>query len=318
MILCDAIRLRTHFILLSATTALACQIPACGHRAAQTAAVPANSPPSEALQRGPIRYFDTRSATELAGVGVQQRLASAEYLLLGELHDNPAHHRAQAQLLQTSLHAAPKSSVFFEMLEPAQEAFAQGYLARSEPASGFGAAVQWAKGWPPFSEYLPIVDVIVAQKLAVYAANLAKTDVRAIAMGTRDVVLPPMSSALEAELATEIDEGHCGMLPKEQLAPMAKAQRARDLAMAESMIRIDGPRVLIAGRGHTRNDRGVGFVLRAMGKRNVLTIGLFEGSRDTSLAALASQYDIIGVTAGPDSARKDPCEAFRKQQSARE
>jgi hypothetical protein len=54
----------------------------------------------------------------------------------------------------------------------------------------------------------------------------------------------------EAELAREIDEGHCGALPDSMLEGLARAQRARDAVMADTLARA-GPAgaVLIAGDG---------------------------------------------------------------------
>jgi uncharacterized iron-regulated protein len=261
-----------------------------------------------------VRYIDTATRSPVTEAALQQRLQAATHVLLGELHDNPKHHRAQAQLLTWSLKVASKRAVLFEMLEPAQESAAQMYLAHAGPAAGFGAAASWQKGWPPFVQYEPIVDVIVANRLSVYSANLPKADARAIAMGRKDVTVPPLDKAQEESLAREIDEGHCGMLPKDHSAPMAKAQRARDLAMAEAMLRAAGPTALIAGRGHVRKDRGVPFVLRSIASANAnsIAIGLFEEGTPLDLSALALEYDIVGITPAPTEEREDPCLAFRK------
>jgi uncharacterized iron-regulated protein len=200
------------------------------------------------------------------------------------------------------------------MLEPDQEPAAQGYMAQSSTSEGFGTAVRWTAGWPPYSEYEPIIRVMLANKLRVFAANLPKADVKAIAMGkgTAGLVLPGMTPEQEASLLTEIEDGHCGMLPKEHLPAMANAQRARDVAMASAMQRVEGKHVLIAGRGHTRLDRGVGYVLRTLGQNAVLSIGLFEDEPTLPLAELAAEYDIIGITPVLPTPRPDPCAAFRK------
>jgi uncharacterized iron-regulated protein len=279
---------------------------------------PAQAPPAvAAVVQSRIHYVDPSTGSDLSPAEVQRRLAGSDYVLLGELHDNPYHHQVQAELLR-AVQKPGKTAVFFEMLEPVQEAPAQAYLKQGGAAPGFGIAVHWEPGWPVFSEYQPIFDVMIQSRMSVYSANLAKADMKAIAMGARDVVLPPMLPDQEAALAIEIEEGHCGMLPKQHLAPMANAQRARDLAMAEAMVKVEGLHVLIAGRGHTRKDRGVAFVLRAMGKSKVVSIGLFEESAELSAPALAAQYDIIGITPAPHAARPDPCEAFRKQHGSRE
>jgi uncharacterized iron-regulated protein len=261
-----------------------------------------------------VRYIDMATRSPITEAALAQRLQAATHVLLGELHDNPKHHHAQAQLLMWLLQASPKRAVLFEMLEPSQESAAQTYLAHAGSAAGFGEAASWQKGWPPFVQYEPILDVVVANHLSVYAANLPRADAKAIAMGSKEVTVPPLDKAQEESLAREIDEGHCGMLPKDHSAPMAKAQRARDLAMAEAMLRAGGPTVLIAGRGHVRKDRGVPFVIRSIANANTssIAIGLFEEGTPLDLGALALEYDIVGITPAPTEAREDPCLAFRK------
>jgi uncharacterized iron-regulated protein len=257
---------------------------------------------------------------------LQSRLNAAEHVLLGELHDNPYHHQAQAELLRLALRHGPRA-VLMEMLEPVQEGKAQAYLATAyaapsnegarsadTTAAGFGEAVAWQKGWPPFAEYQPILHAVTQNRLQVYAANLPKAEVKAIAMGTLELSLPALAKPQADSLLAEIDEGHCGMLPQEHLPAMAKAQRARDLAMASAMLRLGRSTVLIAGRGHTRKDRGVPFVLQTLrpGSQTV-ALAMIEEGQESNLAELAAQFDVVGITKPPSTPRKDPCEAFHKK-----
>ena len=105
-----------------------------------------------------------------------------------------------------------------------------------------------------------------------------------------------------------IDAGHCRALPQSQHAPMALAQRARDAAFAQAMLRAPaGTRVvLIAGNGHVRSDIGVPHYLRAAGveRARIAAIGFIEPGDD------AVAYDISRVT--PAAPRDDPCKAFRR------
>ncbi|MCG8405668.1 MAG: ChaN family lipoprotein, partial [Phycisphaerales bacterium] len=74
-----------------------------------------------------------------------------------------------------------------------------------------------------------------------------------------DLVFPePMLEALLLEL----EISHCNLVPKRALHPMVTVQRARDGSMARAMLDAgSGGAVLIAGKGHVRNDRAVPFVL---------------------------------------------------------
>jgi uncharacterized iron-regulated protein len=55
---------------------------------------------------------DFRSPSQLTAA-----LENARYLILGETHDNPDHHRLQAQLLAIFLAQHPAAQVGFEMLD---------------------------------------------------------------------------------------------------------------------------------------------------------------------------------------------------------
>jgi uncharacterized iron-regulated protein len=294
-------------------------VPACQPKLASH---PSPPPPSIAQGEAIVtRYINPATGANMAESELRARLGTATHVLLGELHDNPYHHLAQAELLRLSLGTGARA-VFMEMLEPQQEGKAQTYLASAYTggalapdaiAAGFGAAVEWQKGWPPFTEYQPILDAVTLNRLQVYAANLPKAEVKAIALGTRDVSLPAMSQAQSVALLSEIAEGHCGMLPEEHLAPMAKAQRARDLAMAEAMLRAARPTALIAGRGHTRKDRGVPFVLQSLRPGvHSFSIAMVEEGQAQNLADLSAQFDAIGVTKAPSTPRKDPCAVFHR------
>jgi uncharacterized iron-regulated protein len=57
-----------------------------------------------------------------------------------------------------------------------------------------------------------------------------------------------------------IRDGHCGLLPESQIAPMTRIQIARDIRMAHALERARLPGktvVLLAGGGHVLRDRGV-------------------------------------------------------------
>jgi uncharacterized iron-regulated protein len=276
-------------------------------------------PAASRLHAAPMRLVDTQTKREVSLEELATRLAKSDYVLIGELHDNPHHHRAQAQILEL-IARTRKPQVLFEMLVPSQQARAQAYLASGGVAAGFGTAVNWESGFAPFAEYQPILEIVVQYKLQVHAANLEAAQLRAIAKGGPAPMLPVLSAALQLDLQKEIGTAHCGMLPEQHLEPMAQAQRTRDLAMANAMLEAHAssagnPAVLIAGRGHTRRDRGVPYVLATLTTESKrLSIALLEHAPSEAtdaeqLAEFASQADIVGFA--PSVEREDQCEAFR-------
>src|SRR6478609_1191773 len=194
------------------------------------------------------------------------RAATARFVLLGERHDNPDHHRLQARVLSELVKNGRHPAVVLEMLEIEQQPAIDSYVAQpGANAAGFGAALGWEKtSWPPFADYQPIFEVAFASTLPIKAGNVAQADAKALVRQgvsslsseraqqlrlDRDLPAP-----LEAPLLDELRASHCGQLPENMLKPMVLAQRARDAQMAlvlESTAAEEGA-VLIAGGGHAR------------------------------------------------------------------
>src|SRR5512145_3183951 len=61
------------------------------------------------------RIWDTRAGRFVIPTQLVGELARARYVLLGERHDNPDHHRVQATLVRALLAAGRRPAVAFEM-----------------------------------------------------------------------------------------------------------------------------------------------------------------------------------------------------------
>jgi uncharacterized iron-regulated protein len=253
----------------------------------------------------------------------------ADFILLGEQHDNPDHHRLQAKLVAAVVHAGLRPTVALEMLEPDDDAIVSRY--RAEPgatAAGLGPALAWEKsGWPPWAEYQPIADVAFQAGLPLVSANLPRALVRSIAhegvlaLPPGDVARlgldQPLAPATESALEDELRGSHCGQLPEKMVAPMALAQRARDGQMASRMLSFQGKVFLVAGAGHARTDRGVPARLRAARPdAKILSIGFVEvdASKTTPdsyaarFGAVRLPFDFVWFT--PRAKDDDPCAGF--------
>lgn len=297
-------------------------------------APPAAPAPSEwvsTLDRGHAlvgKVWDVRQSKLVEPAPFFQELARARFVLLGERHDNPDHHRLQARALQALIDAKRTPTVVFEMLEVESQPEIDRY--RTEPtatSAGFGAALRWEKSsWPPFAEYQPIFDVAFAAGLRIAAGNLAHASARALVKQgpaalpdakrqelRLDQAFPPH---LEAPLLDELRASHCGHLPEHLLGPMALAQHARDAQMARALLDAgENGAVLIAGSGHARLDRGVPYyvALEAPGA-TVASVALVEVQHERTDAAAyaesAGPFHYLWFT--PRLTDEDPCAAFKK------
>lgn len=191
------------------------------------------------------KIWDVKASAFVDVSALVKDLAAARFVLLGERHDNPDHHRLQARVIEQLVQAGRKPAVVFEMLEVAQQGLLDQYVARPDAsAAGLGAALAWEHtSWPPFAEYQPIFEAALAHKLPIFAGNLAQADAKGLvkqglgALPAERVselrLADAFPAALEASLLDELRGSHCGQLPETLLAPMALAQRARDAQMAK-------------------------------------------------------------------------------------
>jgi len=248
-----------------------------------------------------------------------RRAASAEVLLLGEVHDNPEIHRLRAWLLARLVEAGRRPAVAFEQIDLEDSDAVRDCQRRGCDADALAAAVNWsASGWPDFALYRPIFEVVLSQGLEIRPANPGRETVRRLALGETapEAALRALDESrptvARAALEQTLRDSHCGMLPESALPGMVLAQTARDRAMAEAL-QAEGPQVLMAGNGHITAS-GVPWVLDRLGdtrpRLSVAWLEVEDGLTELDEALNAApQVDVIWFTLRTE--RPDPCAAFR-------
>jgi uncharacterized iron-regulated protein len=257
------------------------------------------------------------------------RLARVEFVLLGEKHDNPDHHRLQAWILSRLVAAGRRPAVGLEMLSVDQDAaLARHLAARPHDAAGLGEAVDWHRaGWPPWDLYRPLAEVALGAGLPLVAADLGREhrgEVRRQGLSglpgelrTRLGLETPLAPALRAALAREIADAHCGYLPPERVDVLVDVQRARDAHMAWRLATAGAAAgVLIAGAGHVRRDWGVPtFLARFLPGARVASVAFVEvrpGLHEPEPYAAGPEgpaFDYVWFTPRVDA--EDPCARYR-------
>ncbi|HSW19577.1 MAG TPA: ChaN family lipoprotein [Ramlibacter sp.] len=178
-----------------------------------------------------------------------------DILLLGEQHDAARHQRWHFEAVRTLAARGRLAALALEMAE-------EGRSTAGLPANADEAAVRAALGWNekawPWAPYAPPVMAAVRAGVPVLGANLPRARMRAaMADVTLDALLPPEALARQQGA---VRNGHCGLLPESQIAPMTRIQLARDRAMAQTLAAAARPGasvVLLAGSGHVDEAVGV-------------------------------------------------------------
>ena len=227
-------------------------------------------------------------------------LQGADVILLGELHDNPHHHQARADLLRAlsgrSLHVVAEHLMAPQKM-PAGTPETQ--LQRLK-AAGFEPS-GWR--WPL---HKPLFDATDELGWAVYGGNLTRAQLRSVGhpklLGLLEQA--PLSAEAQALLDADLRDGHCGMLPEQHLGHIRQIQRLRDASMALAALE-QLPAVMVLGNGHARLDYGVPQILKASRPDlKVVAVGFVEQPPDPY-----SPFDVSWQS--PSIERPDPCQAFR-------
>ena len=293
------------------------------HASPSTGAAPAAEP----------RIWDVRAGRFVSESSLAADLASARYRLLGEVHDNAAHHAIRARLIVAIATTGARPALVMEQFDlDRDEALlaAQAAGADAERLADVGRLDRKGWQWPM---HKPIVEVALAQHLPIRAGNVprpqlreeehAAADDRSQAIGYARFRATRWTDAQAEALRADIVEGHCGMAPESVLPRIVLAQRLRDAAMAQALVdaATASGAILIAGNGHVRSDLGVPVYLHAPGLPDAgarsLSVGLIEVDDDDARAgdfprqvvAAHPGFDYLWFT--PPAAREDPCANLR-------
>lgn len=241
-----------------------------------------------------------------------KRVDTAAIVVIGEVHDNPAHHDAQASLV----YLIQPTAIVFEMLT--REKAARVTPDNRTDQTALADELDWANsGWPDFAMYYPIFEA--GQQAAIFGAAVPRDAARAaMQYGIADSfgedaaeygLTTPLPADVQAQQEDLQQQVHCNAMPSEMLPMMVDIQRLRDAVLArETLLALDatnGPVVVITGNGHARADGGLpSYIAELRPDLEVLTIGQQEDDAYTP-----GRFDVV-LTA-PATDRPDPCLQFR-------
>ncbi|WP_225785529.1 ChaN family lipoprotein [Xenophilus sp. Marseille-Q4582] len=238
---------------------------------------------------------------------VAQRLDAllpADILLLGEQHDAPAHQALQRETVQALAARGQLAALALEMAE-------SGRSTARLPAAAGEAQVRSALAWNdkawPWAAYGPVVMSAVRAGVPVLGANLPRERMKhAMTDVSLDVQLT--EKALAAQRAA-VRDGHCGLLPEAQIAPMTRIQIARDREMAHTTAQAVAPgRTVLLVTGAAHADKALGVPQHLPTELRVRSVGLVAGD------ARRSGYDSVWRT--PALPARDHCASLRAKPPA--
>ena len=254
---------------------------------------------------------------------LEKALANASFVLLGEIHNNPDHHRLQARFIETLVRKGRRPAIVFEMIPANLQAELDRHVQRGVSEAGtLGKALGWEeRGWPDWTIYQPIAEAALSAALPLKAGGLGADVQKALAKGKAspfytqtmedlDLARPLKPEVAEAE-SLEIKQGHCNLLPAAAVEPMMTMQRALDASLAKATVSANAANgaVLIAGVGHVRNDWAVSHIIRQkLPDATVVSVAFIEvdPQRTTpseymkTVPGLEKPFDFIYLTPSAD------------------
>jgi len=274
------------------------------------------------------KIWDVKSGKFVGKQRLVEEIRHNKFILLGETHDNRIHHQGQAWIINNLNKSGFSALVAFEMINSAQ-----GELIKNKEYRESSALIedlnQVKNTWRYESRYKPVFDSVLGAHYSLYPASMDKKSIMTIVMkGQQSVPADiqyaleknPLSEAQNQALKEEIRISHCGMSNPEMTRAMMLTQRVKDAVMAKRLMRDsdEEKRVLVAGSGHTRKDRGVPMYITSEYRNDgIISIVWIEVAKGlNSVEEYAERwdskklpYDYVWFTARVD--RPDPCKEFR-------
>lgn len=230
--------------------------------------------------------WEARSGATTTEAAALDGAAAATFLLLGEEHANPAHHRMQADVARAML-ARGRPVVFaLEQLPRSSQKALDRWVAGEVDEAGFLAESRWAEVWGhDFEAYRPVFHLARDRGIPMVALNVDRAFLRAVSKAGFDaasregapVTKPAAADPAYRAFLEEAFRAHAREASADAVGRFVDAQTVWDRAFAEGMQqasrRHPGAAILgLMGHGHVRNGWGAEHQLRALGETAIWSL----------------------------------------------
>jgi uncharacterized iron-regulated protein len=236
---------------------------------------------------GAFAFVDGRTGAALGVDDVVARVRAHRVVMVGEQHDQAAHHEAQRRVVEMAGAAGPGLVVGLEMLTWEKQAALDRFNRGEVDVDALDGAVDWKKAWGfDFGLYAPVFRAGRAVGASFVALNAPRPLVRAVReKGVEGLADDERSRVPELDLGDALHRrwfegvfasaGH--PLKPAELDGFYRAQVLWDEAMADTATRAlrGGARqvIVLAGAGHVALGRGVPQrIERRLAGERVLTL----------------------------------------------
>ena len=262
--------------------------------------------------------WDAKRREFISFEGLLARLNRADFLIVGEVHDNPTHHMRQAQIIREMHKDHRNISVVMEHVDSSQEDILKDF-AVTKNIEDLPKRLRWVEsGWPDWQIFRPIFVTTNDLGISVHHGLFSKNKIMKIYQNGLTEVFEPgeyrrlnldhFPRTLREQHLEQLYSDHCKLMPKTRLEKMIDIQIARDAYMSIQLTRHGRKAILLTGNGHVSHERGVGFFLQ---DKNVLNVAQYE-IEDGEKFDFKSVKGIDYIWFSSPHARPDPCDGLRR------
>ncbi|MCU0316013.1 MAG: ChaN family lipoprotein [Fimbriimonadaceae bacterium] len=207
------------------------------------------------------------------------------FLLVGESHTSPEHHKLQAALIEAAAKSGRPVVVGLEMFTRDNQANIAPWSSGTMSEEDFIVQSNWKTQWGfDFAFYRPIFDAIKRHKLPLYALNAPRDWVRQVGRNGPGILTEEqkkwvpevyMGNERHRALFKALIGGH--PLEGQRGENMIAAQIVWDTAMAQTALEASQTHqealvVILAGSGHVMYQAGINYRLQRLAKAESLDV----------------------------------------------
>ncbi len=225
-----------------------------------------------------------QASTTTAYPTIMKSVSSADFVLLGEQHNLPNHHRWQTQMLATLLAQEGKIAIGLEMLPQSSQQSLDAWVSGELTLEEFITQSEWYDTWGFDIElYKTILHFARDNRVPLFALNVPRELISGVSANGWEngstgfeayISKPSPASERYKKDLVEIFAQHDGSNEK-QIEHFVEAQLVWDRAFAEGLVRAKEKTsrlvVGIIGSGHLTYGYGVEHQLKSLGKYQTTT-----------------------------------------------
>lgn len=260
--------------------------------------------------------IDVRSGQQIDADTLLEVLAHAPTVIVGETHDNVAHHLIEQWLAAGLAKRRAQGAVVLEMLDSDQQrpvSEVQAWLAQGNSVrpARLRQIMQWDTRWS-WEQYGSLVQALMQAPAPVLAGNLSVAERKQVVAAAPADARTLFPDAAVADVQRQrIVQMHCGDIDPPRLNAMLAIQHGRDRRMAQVLDAAPAPRLLFAGVLHTLKSQGAArYLQRGPTDPGLKVLVLGEEGQtpsvhDADFVWLLPSHDGEGTALAPASAACD-------------